>query len=287
LNWVLEQGIDQGWFVRPNPADILPISFAEQEQLIEAASQRPDVDPSVDDPYPTFDYPMHPVEGTGPGFIVSTQKCDAVQSIRKEPFIELVRVSISTNKAQISSAYKNSPRMAFVAEATDGAWLADLRVRGLLPKDLIRSMSGRHVVNPLDRHRLALKLGDRYSRNPLPTDLVANLQRPLIKLLEHMDNRPLARPFADWRCIRRGDKVELIAITGPSRGQTEAEDAFAELIRRMPSVLRDLIDEDASRVVLVEELPYHLVMDSASIDLDEITFGKRGKNDPEQAEPLR
>jgi|ERR1700674_477193 len=288
LDSVLERGIDQGWFLRPADADLVAgTALAHDEILREVSSRSGKARPTAEDPYLDFNYRVEPVVGEEPGFLISTQKCDLLQTIRKEPLVELIRARRTTDRDELTGIRKASPRYFSIQDAGDSAWIADLRSHAYMPKDVLRTIDGHHVMDVDRRRNFCLRLGDRYERRPVPTALVDSLQRPLIEFLAEATNVKHAAHFQDWRILLGRPKVVVLAIMAADVDRRVGEDAFEALQGSMPEDFRNLLDEDDSRAVLFEELTFAEWFNSTSLDLDQVTYSKGARSDPGHAKRVR
>jgi hypothetical protein len=288
LDAVLTRGLDQGWFLRVGESDLVPGSPGAQEEILKAVLSRSgSARPSADDPYLDFDYPVEPISGDTPGFMVVTQKCDLLGAIRKEPMVELVRVRKTADQDELAGIRKVSPRYFGIQDNKEFAWIADLRSHAFLPKDALLTIGGHHVMNRDQRRRFCLRLGDRYERQPIPTALVDVLQRPLIDFLKKAANVKHAAHFEDWRVVLHNPKPTVVAITATGVDRHVAEDAFEALQKAMPDTISDVFDQEQSRVILFEELTFALWVNSISLDLDQVTYSKGARSDPGHAQRVR
>jgi hypothetical protein len=279
LDSVLTKGIDQGWFFRVAESDLVSSSPGALDEILRAVLTRSGKARAlVEDPYLDFNYPVGSISGDAPGFMIVSQKCDLLQTIRKEPMVELVRVRRTADRDELTAIRKVSPRYFGVQDNKDFAWIADLRSHSFLPKDALLTIAGQHVLDRDQRRRFALRLGDRYERQPIPSALVDSLQRPLIDFLGKAAHVGHAAHFEDWRIVLGNHKPIVIAITAIAVKRSVAEDAFDALQRAMPRVITDVFDQDLSGVILFEEL---------SLDLEQVTFSKGARDDPGHASRAR
>jgi hypothetical protein len=196
---------------------------------------------------------------------VLTQRCDLIRDYRVEPLVELAGAEPVTDRRILDQARSNSPRFVFLAERPDGAWVVDLRRRAWLPKYLL---AGQDAVQPLPnvraRKRFRLRIGQRYWRDPVPDDIVSDVQRPLHDALDRSRARVrLGGLFSEWLGIRGGDKVLVLAILGEGKDRREAEAAFDELLAKLkPDVRERLAPESA--VVDVDDIAWGLWLDASS-----------------------
>jgi len=216
LDRILASGIDQGAFVRPPQHQLAVVADERLARLLRDVSARASCSPGVEDPFFDRDPPQGPIDGDEPGWVVLTQRCDLIRAYRIEPLVELARAEPVTDRDILDQARSNSPRYIVLAERPDGAWVIDLRRRAWLPKHLLPDQD---AVQPLAtaraRKRLRLRLGQRYWRDPVPDDIVRDVQRPLREALRRSRTRVrLGGYFSDWLGVRDGDKVLVLAIVG-------------------------------------------------------------------------
>jgi hypothetical protein len=288
LDSVLTKGLDQGWFFRVPEGELVHGASAAQDEILRAVlirSGKPTA--TATDPFLDFNYPVVEIEGDEPGFIIVTQKCDLLQTIRKEPLVELARVRKTEDEDELTGIRKTSPRYFGLQDRKVFAWVVDLRSRAFLPKDALPALDGGHVLDREQRRRLALRLGDRYERQPIPGSLVDLLQRPLIDCLKKDGNTAHAAHFHDWRLIMANPKPFILAVTPPGADRQSAEDSFQALQTAMPSSVVDILDQDLSRVILFEDLTFAEWFNSISLDLDQVTYSKGARRDPAHAKRAR
>jgi hypothetical protein len=286
LDAILTGGYDQGCFLRPNDDDLLPASDPATVSAVFAALTARELapSPSADDPFEHDALTAQMLTEDAPGFIVLTQRCDLVRSLKVEPFVELVAVELVRDTNAVSVAKRNSPRSIFIADHPEGAWVADLRCRAVLAKDRLSAYAPLQLVETGEPHkRLKLRVGQRYSRDALPTDLVERLQRPLVKLLRKPSQMKKVEPFSEFIVFRNGDQVEIVAVYPTTVDRKTADDAWDELEEAMPQELVDLIHEPSSGALSVTELSFFRYFGGWKLDLDEVTY--QGKASPDQAAP--
>jgi hypothetical protein len=226
------------------------------------------------------------IDGDEPGWVVLTQRCDLVRAYQIEPLVELARAAPVSDQRILEQARSNSPRYVLLAERPDGAWVIDLRRRAWLPKHLLPEHA---AVQPLTNaravKRLRLRLGQRYWRDPVPDDIVRDVQSPLREAIRRRQARVRrAGYFSEWLGIRDGDKVLLLAILGEGKDRREAEVALDELLADLRPEVRERLAPESS-VVGVDDISFGLWLDAFKFDFDEITYGRRA--DEEHATPHR
>lgn len=277
LDAILTGGYDQGCFLRPDGSDLLPAGDLSAMDAVIAALDERRLSPSatVADPYEHEPLATRAMDDERPGFVVVTQRCDLVRPLISEPFVELAAVELARDKDAISVAKRNSPRAIFVADHPDGAWVADLRRRAVLAKDRLTAYPPVQLVEAGEPHkRFKLRVGQRYSRDALPSDLVERLQKPLVKLLRKSSHMKKVEPFSDFLVFRNGDQVEIKAVFPTSVDRRAAEDAWAALEEVMPKELIELIHED-SGAISVTQLHFWRYFSGWKLDLDEVTYHRK------------
>jgi hypothetical protein len=285
LDNILTGGYDQGCFLRPDELDMLPAGELTATDAVFAALDARQLRPqaSMDDPFEHHALAAQALDEVAPGYVVITQRCDLVRPLVTEPFAELAAVEVVRDKDAIAVAKRNSPRSIFVAEHPEGAWVADLRRRAVLAKDRLPAYPALQLVEAGEPHkRLKLRVGQRYSRDALPTDLVARLQQPLVDLLRKPSHMKKVAPFSEFLVFRKGDQVEIVAVFPHTVDQRTAEDAWEALEGVMPQELFDLIHE-SSGAVSVTQLNFYRFFSGWKLDLDEVTYHR--KAGPGQATP--
>jgi len=219
--------------------------------------------------------------GEAPGWVVITQRCDLIRSLHDEPFVEIARVAFETDANLVQSAKRNSSRFLFIAAVAGGAWVADLRHQALLAKDQLPATP---ALNPVpagtDRRRLKLRIGQRYSRDALPTDLVEAVQKPILKVLKKSGPRKASESFSEWLVFRSGDKVVIQAVFDLSRiSQAAADDAYNEIEKAFGQELLALIDEKDSGAVSLQGISLWRYFYGFKMDLDEVSYGSKASPD--------
>jgi hypothetical protein len=285
LNTVLSKGFDQGCFLRPQENSLVPLDPAEVERVFLVLRDRPLARAVGDDPFPSG-LDVAPVPGEEPGFVVLSQRCDLVSGFVAEPFVELARVlPIDARSEQARSARLNSTRSTALIEDETQLWVADLRIKTLIPKDVFAAYDAVNVVPRESRQRFRLKLGQRFSRDALPIDLVEKLQRPLIDVIgKNTTNRTLAAIFTDWLVIPDGGRFQLLAVVSSDYSQHEGDDAYHQLAARFPP------DTDAmltarSGAITMNNLSFLTWLVALKINLDVISWHPAKSTG--QAEPTR
>ena len=289
LDAILTTGVDQGWFLRPDPADLI-VDPTVIDQIHDEAATRSPARPSKADPWATGGPPADPIPGDEPGWVVLTQRCDLVRAYAVEPLVELAPAFVITDANDARAARLNSSRFVAITDLDKSScWAVDLRRRAWLPKDRLVTQST--LVQPLPsdraRKRFRLRLGQRYWRDPVPDDLVETLQRPLRDAFANSSERVarMANFIGLWGERVPPDKVLVVAVFADKmkRGDAEAdwEEVVKILAKRKPEAAA-LLDED-SNAYHVDDLSLGQSLDMFKFDLDELTYGKKAST--EQAEP--
>lgn len=258
LDGILVSGIDQGSFLRPRQDQIAVIGDEALGRLLDDVSGRPACGLGVADPFAGQDLPVIAIQGDEPGWVVLMQRCDLIRDYRLEPLVELARAGPVTDRPMLDQARSNSPGYVFLAARPDGAWIVDLRRRAWLPKHLLPSQNdAQSLPDARARKRFRLRIGQRYWRDPVPDDIVRDIQRPLHDALDRSRLRVrLGGHFSEWLAIRDGDKVLVLAILGNGKDRREAETAFEELLTMLKPEVRE-----------------RLAPESAVVDVDDIAWG--------------
>ena len=168
----------------------------------------------------------------------------------------------------------------FLAERPNGAWVVDLRRRAWLPKHLLPGQDAAHPLpDARARKRFRLRIGQRYWRDPVPDDIVRDVQRPLHDAFDRSRARVrLGGYFSEWLGIRDGDKVLVLAVVGEGKDRREAEAAFDELLTKLKPELRDRLAPETA-VVDVDDISLRLWLDAFKFDFDDISYGRRADED--------
>jgi hypothetical protein len=286
INRILNGGYDQGCFLRPEPSCFLALDPHAFEEVFDALRDRVgSVAPTEPDPVGDEGIPAGLIDGREPGWAVITQRCDLVRCLRDEPFVELARATHETDASVVERARKNSSRLVFLASSPDGAWVVDLRYRALLAKDQLPATP---ALNPVpvgtDRRRLKLRIGQRYSRDALPDDLVETVQRPIIKTLRKTGARAASELFTEWLVFRVGGKVAIQALFDADKtSQANADDAYNEIEKALGKELHEIIAEDESGAVSLQNISLWRYFYGFKVDLDEVSYGSKAS--PGAAKP--
>jgi hypothetical protein len=291
LHQILRSGVDQGCFCRPGDDDLLTPSHGELQRFLDAAEDRPDVALTEEDPWAVTELPTSGIEADEPGWVVLPQRCDLVRCYRREPLVEVARGRLITEPGEARAARLNSPRwVAFADGPGKSSWAADLRHRAVIAKH--RLLDQPDLVQPIPdsrrRKQFRLRLGQRYWRDPVPTDLVETLQRPLVKVLTRSASRTaLTEKFVALLGLRVDDgQVVVAAVLDAQADRREAEDEWREIVDLLTEHEAEaaaLIEPEESGVYDVNDLSLGYWLDAFKFDLDEVTYGKKAAGD--QAEP--
>ena len=285
LNEILNRGYDQGCFLRPEEDDLVSVSAAEAESILEAAAEIDVANPDCEDPEITLE--AQPVPGEGPGYVIISQQCDLLVGMAREPLVELARAYPIDPDAKEAQAIRiNSARQLPLVETEGALWVADLRLKGLLPKDRLTDFDPVQIV-PADRwDRFRMRLGQRYSRDALPTELVEKIQRPLVKKVigRNATTRERAKVFTDWFAYPVEDKWRLMALIDLDYTQEQGDDAYEALAAHFPDEFDELLD-DRSGATTMDKIDFRLWLTAKKLNLDEISWHpKRGEG---HSEPTR
>jgi hypothetical protein len=285
LTAILDQGFDQGCFLTCGTEPLVS-NFAEVDAIIEAAGGRPQARAKGEDPFPEG-RDAEFVPECRSGLVIVSQRCDLVTGLAMEPLAEVAKaVPLDSSSVEARAARLNSPRFLPLVEQDGALWVADLRCRGFLPKDVLNQLQPIQVVPPELRPRLRLRLGQRFSRDALPNALVATIQRPLIQKVVGKNNasRVAASVFTDWLLYPEEGRYRLIAVVDPTHNQQEGDDAYDQLAQLFPEELEEMLTEGSGAVTMAN-LSFLLWLSAMKINLDEISWHEtKGQG---HAEPTR
>lgn len=289
LELILDGGFDQGCFVRPDPDDLIRCTPAELDEQLALLSRRPPQHPRIEDRFERSPLDDSPIEGDDPGFAILSGRCDLIRSICDEPFVELASVRRYTERELIDAARMGSPRRFLLAHDDDGAWIVDFRSRSLLPKHLLPGLGP--PVLPLPegraRRRFADRIGRRHSRQPVPTDIVDAVQRPLANYLKGSNKRRRQmEPFTDILATRDGDAIRLLGLMGSNVSRATATASFHEILAGFQSRAGMQIAPE-STAVTPTDLPLAIWFsgDTFRLDMDQLTWSSKASE--QAAEPSR
>lgn len=285
LTRLLQEGYDQGCFLRPKSDDMSAEDFSQVRHLIEALAERErPLRGEEEDPHP-WGRDQEPIEDDEPGFLILSQRCDLLAALALEPFVELAFVHRLTGRGESRTARLNSPRWLPVAEDEAGLWIVDLRLRALLPKDRLVEYPARQVVAKEHRPQLRLRLGQRYTRDAVPDEIVQKLALPIGKVLRKNANKDLTKHFSDFLVTMDDDRPRLHAVIGEAFAPIAGDDAYHELEAKFPEEVRAELHED-SGAIHVSQLHFALWQASIKLDFDAASWDEKIAA-PDAAEPTR
>jgi hypothetical protein len=291
LHAILEAGVDQGWFLRPDGDVLVSPSPFDSDRFFELLRDREPVRLERPDPWAEGPPPAQQIAGDRPGWVALTQRCDIVRSYVAEPLVELARASRLDGDAA-AAAKTNSPRFVAFADATGGGvWAADLRRRASIPKGLLLAQPDLAPVIDTDRSRkrFRLRVGQRYWRDPVPDDLVDALQRPLRDAVRGSAARIATLQHFSMLMGQRADDGRVLVLAIAREGnEAEAQadwDALMELLEQRAPEAHALIEPEESGVYSSDDVSLGLWLDCFKFDFDELTYGRRASD--EQADPPR
>ena len=285
LNEILEKGFDQGCLVRP-PSDALLSGPAECEALLEGLKGRVKQEATADDPFLNEEIPHEAVTGDEPAWVVLTQRCDLVRSFREEPVVELARATlVPTDSGLRTMAKRNSPRYLFLCDVAEGSWVVDLRIRALLPKHRLLECTPAPLAieGGTPRQDFRLRLGQRYSRDAVPDDIVRDLQWPLADWFSK--NAALRRHgdmFSTFLVQRQPEGLLLAGVIGSGHDPIEADEAFRNMLDNLKT---DATLHPRSGSYTTAEVPLSMYLGSYKLSLDELSRGSKTGGDA--AQPLK
>jgi hypothetical protein len=304
---LLQQGWEAGCWIRPTPDQLITATQEEAADLLHKLRRRGRYDrPLIEDPFP-HGRDCDPIAGTEPAYVVLTQRCDIVGTLKNEPLIELAHATHCTSANRIENAWKNSPREFPVDPRAQATHLVDLRVRYFISKLDLATLTPRQAL-PRDtpdwqvRLRFGLRIAQRYTRAAIPDRIVDLVVRPLGERI-HAD-ADATRLFSEWALFHGGDhdaKPGLLAIyqvpLDPALSDDQhairedeiriaAEDKFQEILETLSGEAQaalDIDDDHRTRVVSERELTVADWRLSWKLDWDHESF----TGQPGAALPLR
>jgi hypothetical protein len=285
LNKILEKGFDQGCLIRP-PAEALLSSPAECEALLEGLESRDKQEATADDPFLDEDIPHKEIAGDQPAYVVLTQRCDLIRGFREEPVVELARATLVAKDSQLRTmAKRNSPRYLFLCDVAEASWIVDLRSRALLPKHRLTECDPAPlVIEPgLPRRDFQLRLGQRYSRDAVPDDIVQDLQRPLADWFSKSTaQRRHGDMFSVFFVQRQPEGLLLAGVIGHGHDPIEANKAFKEMLSNLET---NATLHPLSSAYSTKDVPLSMYLESYKLSLDELSRSSKAGDDA--AQPLR
>lgn len=284
LHEILSSGIDQGCFLRCDDEALLSPAPAEMERFLETMEKRPSIGLTEPDPWADGGPAAQPIGGDEPGYIVLTQRCDLVRALRVEPLVEVAR-AVRIQGDAVAAAKVGSPRfVAFAPAEGGGVWAADLRQRACLPKpQLLQTEPAPAIEGERARKQFRQRLGQRYARDAVPTDLVDTFQRPLRDAVKRSKPR-IAQlgNFTAWLGQRTDDGHVIVYAVAADGREVEAEEDWLELMEWLEGKLPDvhgLIEPEVSGVYTADDLTFGLSLDAFKFDFDEISYSSRAGDD--------
>lgn len=292
------RGFQPGCWLEVDPADLI-VSAIDLLDVSERASLLDRLAPAVP-PVEEFDG-VHPWDPPAPGtkaWVVLTQTCDLVRDVRDEPLVQVVPIRFADSRADLANWWRNSSRfIPLDPTGTSSLGYVDLRVQAFLGKHHLLNHEVRHALPTDDdfakqrpRIRFTLRVGQRFSRAGMPTNLVKALVEPLA---ETVGSGALAkgadRMFSEW-LLSPTDvprTFALLAVVTAAAGTPAflaAEDLlYEQILPALPDAAMALLDEEGSRVVALEELRLVDWLAAFKLNFDHLTFGRKG--DPASPEP--
>jgi hypothetical protein len=284
LHEILRSGVDQGWFLRCDDELLVCPSPAAMERFLRTIAERPEAPLTEADPWAGGGPAAQPIKGDEPGWVMLTQRCDLIRALRVEPLVEVAR-AVHLKGDAVAAAKAGSARfVAFAPAESGGVWAADLRQRALLPKSLLMQVSPIPAIDTeRARKQFRLRLGQRYWRDPVPTDLVETLQRPLRDAVRRSSSRIAQMgSFSMWLGLRSDDgRVIVLAVAAKDR-EAEAEEDWLELMEWLEAKLPEahaLIEPHRSGVYTADDIPLGLWLEAFKFDFDEISYSRRAGDD--------
>lgn len=299
LREIFAGGWEAGCWLRVPDDSLLLNSRDQVDKLLDSVKNRKRLFLNYgDDPHPSG-LAHVPVEDIKPCFVVVGQRCDLIAQFRTEPLIELTPARHTSNKGDIRSRWKTSPREFPLDPDVDATFMVDVRSRFWLPKiDLLQfePKQGLPANAPPNhaRFRFSLRFAQRYNRTALPDSLVEAALRPLNEIMSgdteadtmfsewmiyHGERWPAERPaligvyalppFEELSAAERQERQEVYAM----QAENKFEATVNELTARSPDAKKLLnLEDDPTGAIDDAVLPYALWRASWKLDLDAHTF---------------
>lgn len=291
-------GYEPGCWIQCEDSDLLHTAIDVREVLRDASQL--DLIESALDGIEEFagEHAWDPPAPGETGWVVISQSCDLIRDVAVEPFVQLAHLYEVGEGVDLPSLSRKSGRL-IPLDPTGGAsrHVVDLRSQAFLPKHLLPDHPVRQAV-PTDaqfdkrrtRSRFALRVGQRYSRAGIPTDLVLSLVQPLEhEMAKSASMRKLFdATFSELLLWPREDPKRLLFVTPhPSESEDfrQAEDLFlGDFLESLSPSLAAQLDVAGCRVVSLDALLLETWLDGWKLDFDFMTFGSKG--DPGSPLPL-
>jgi hypothetical protein len=265
-----ESGWEAGCWLRPPPEQIMLATQHEVGEFLERLGGRKRFDREPVDELFANGLPQTPIEGEEPCYIVLAQRCDLVNLLKAEPFVELAPAAICRDRQRIANAWRNSPREFPIEPHADESFIVDLRYRFFVAKlDLVEYEPKQAL--PEDekvRQGFVLRTGQRYTRAAVPDNLVEMVVRPLADLV--LGDAEANRLFTEWALYYGGRPEEKPGVQAvyqvsidttdddeyarlEQELQQQAEDKFQAIIDALPVEAKEKLDLDEPRTQVIAE----------------------------------
>jgi hypothetical protein len=125
----------------------------------------------------------------GDALVVVSHDCDLVRSEDKEPRVEAMVASWTEDAGSIREAGRNATRKFLIQVDQNGqrGLIADASKRVQIPKAVLRQHHP--VEGPAAGRLMRFRhwLGERYSRPPIPDEVVKAIQRPVVQAIKRLN----------------------------------------------------------------------------------------------------
>ncbi len=289
---ISELGFGPGCWLRvPEDRIIHPVEAARFIGELLPGIARLDAHDSIEE----FDgeLPWAPPTDGEPAWLIVSQVCDLVRDISDEPLVQVVPLMVLAD-ADLGSLGRRSSRLVPLdPTGRESRYVADLRVHAFVAKTELLGCEPLQAIPPDNssktrpRTRFPLRVGQRFSRDGIPTPLVESLVEPLKNFIEKGDKqrkKNLDAAFVEFLLIENYNatgKHRLIAVVDIEDPEddpdfADAEDFFAAFLNALPSGLAGQLDLDDSEVRALNAVYLGEWLDAWRLDFDFVTFGSKG-----------
>lgn len=213
-------------------------------------------------------------------WILTSQRCDIIKSLQREPIVTCVRATKCTSK-QARGKTNNGRHNTLYTVRDDGtsAWVADFRQVIFLPKSILIQHHARQCLpDGKARRDFAYNLSQRTWRRPVPPDMERKVGDPIRERL----NKKGGAFDATWASffnnldsvlVDRNEESEKIIVYAILRAGLTDDIAEGKLFYDtvLPTLCPDTeswLDYDKSILIPVDQLLMTLVFNTYKLSLD-------------------
>jgi len=217
-------------------------------------------------------------------WLVVSQRCDIINSLKREPVVTLIRAMKMPNREAKQKTYR-SPNFYTVRTGENHSWVADFRQMITIPKFVLTEYTARQCLPNGDmcRRDFALNLAQKTWRRPVPHEINQAITMPLIE--KRKDNAwkwffAGVGAFLVTDDSHSGSYVLYAVSDNPTGVDPDGMERFFTLVV-IPHLNRNtlVLDEERSQVVAAEAVNLPLEFSSYKLDLDYLS------SEPTDAQP--